>query len=110
MIIREIKPAFPPDCQVSGFLYECDVKHEQGEDMLDVVLPNGILVSAGWYPDGDPSGSYCVLVYRGYERLIPVIESKTVDEAAAEIERCVRQFRGRNLQAVNDSESTFSTV
>jgi len=106
MIIREIVPTVPPECDVHGFLYECDSKHEMGEDMLDVSLPNGVLIIAGWYPEGDPSGCYCVSVYRGYEELIPALESGDIEAATADVEQCVQQFFDRNLQTVSDSEST----
>lgn len=110
MITREIHPSFPTTCKVSGFLYESDSTYEQGEDMLDVVLPNGILVSGGWYPDGDPSGKYAIMVYRGYERLIPIIKTNNVDSAAQEMQQCVETFMARNLQTVSDSDSTYSPL
>jgi len=78
--------------------------------MLDVSLPNGVLIIAGWYPEGDPAGRYYVSVYRGYEELIPSIASDDLDSAVSDVEQCVQQFFDRNLQAVSDSGSTYLAV
>lgn len=78
--------------------------------MLDVALANGVLISAGWYPEGDPDGCYCVMVYRGYERLIPVIECDSIDSALEAVVECMHRFSGRNLQNVTDADSTFAEV
>ncbi len=40
-----------------------------GEDMVEVKLPNGILIVAGWYPEGDSSGNYRVVASEGFEQL-----------------------------------------
>lgn len=39
------------------------------EDMVDVELPNGILISTGWYPEGDINGSYKISVTKGFNLL-----------------------------------------
>lgn len=58
-----------PDCEVYGALYESDDFFDLGEDMVDVVLPNGVLVSAGWVPEGDPNGQYRVAITNGLDHL-----------------------------------------
>jgi len=106
MITRQVIPILPDGCQVCGFLYESDSRHELGQDMLDVVLPNGILITAGWYPEGDPSGAYQVSVYRGYDEIVLPLESTTMDAAATDVERRARQFVDRNYQIVSDSATS----
>ena len=92
MITRQIYPNVPPECQVSGFIYEASDVQRLGEDMVDVVLPNGILVTAGWFPDGCAAGKYRVSVYRGYDQLISPLESACADDAARNVEQVVSQF------------------
>jgi hypothetical protein len=61
--MRQVRIEEPPvNCQVIGSLYESDDPSELGQDMLEVILENGILIDAGWYPEGDPSGCYVISV------------------------------------------------
>jgi len=91
-MIREIHPSIPDECRVAGFIVCSDNKLQLSEDMLDIMLPNGLLVTAGWYPDGGEQGRYRVCIHRGYDELIPPLESDDADKAAAAVEMLVRQF------------------
>jgi hypothetical protein len=54
-------PKFPDDAKVVGRVYSSDIPCCLSEDMLEVSLYNGILISCGFYHDGyidDPSGVY----------------------------------------------------
>jgi hypothetical protein len=64
-----IEPVVPPGCKLSGYLYDDPDKRILGEDMVEVLLPNGILVSAGWYPESSPQGKYRVLATEGFDYL-----------------------------------------
>jgi hypothetical protein len=109
MTVRTIKynPSVP-GCKVSGQLYASDNKKLLGEDMLDVVLPNGFLITAGWYPEGDPLGKYRLSVYRGCEQVTLALESDDVDTIVIDLDEWVRRFNDRNLTAFSDSGSSFS--
>lgn len=58
--MRKISLNIPPNsgCQVSGYLYSLPDRSLLGEDMLEVTLPDGTLLSVGWYPEGDENGQY----------------------------------------------------
>ena len=48
----KLNPSVPTNHKVSGNLYS-DADHSiLGEDMVDVLIPNGVLISCGWYPEG----------------------------------------------------------
>jgi len=86
-MIKPFQLDLPPDhcCEVVGFLYEADLPEELGQDMIEVQLSNGMTIDAGWYPEGDPTGSYVVKVWhpRGVE--LPPRSFSTVSDAAAAI-------------------------
>jgi|GEM_PF-3503705 len=105
MSIREVSLTLPQDCQVFGCLYDSTDKRRLGEDMLDVVLPNGLLITAGWYPEGSEQGGYQVSIQRGLDQLIPRIESTAVDDAAQHVQALVGQFIGRNFSV--DTNTTL---
>jgi len=65
--------------------------------MLDVILPNGLLISAGWYPEGDQKGRYWVAVHRGLQEVIPAIESETAAQAVVDVEQLAAEFIGRGV-------------
>jgi hypothetical protein len=112
MITRTIEfTAAPQGCKVQGFLYESDSKYEHSQDMLDISLPNGILIIAGWFPDGDPSGAYRVSVFRGYNEIVPSSECLNIDDAANDVNERIQEFFGRNLVALaSDSASEFKKI
>jgi hypothetical protein len=64
-----IEPVVPLGCALSGYLYDDQDKRILGEDMVEVLLSNGILVSAGWYPESSPQGKYRVLATEGFDCL-----------------------------------------
>jgi hypothetical protein len=97
MITRTVRPKIA-DCEITGFLYEADCPQCLGEDMIDVVLPNGVLITAGWYPEGNPQGTYRICVFRGHDELIPPIESRDVDQIAADLETLVGTYRGSDVR------------
>lgn len=108
MITRQVHPPLPAECRVHGFLYEADDVRQLSEDMLDVVLPHGLLVTAGWYPDGDANGCYRICIYRDYEVLIEPITTKDVDNAAAEVCQLVATWMVSNISAATDTDETFT--
>lgn len=83
MITRQIQIAIP-GCEVAGFLYSADSAEALGEDMLDVSLPGGVLVTAGWYLEGAASGQYRVSVY-DHDEIVVSLFSLDVDQAARDV-------------------------
>src|SRR5262245_10344646 len=72
------------------------------EDLLQIINPTkGLLLDVGWYPDANPSGTFCLRVIRVYEEgkkgrdsydwQNPVVEFKTrsLDRLLAEIHKIV---------------------
>lgn len=94
MITKQITPALPSGCRSVGFLYDAQDQRELGEDMLDVALPNGLLIIAGWYPEGDGSGCYRVSLVRDYDEVAPPRETTSIDEAAKFVETFARDYGG----------------
>lgn len=68
--MRIIDVIMPTDlgCQVHGSLIASNDPRDLGEDMVDVLLPNGLLISAGWFPESDPKGGYRLTVANGLNR------------------------------------------
>lgn len=67
--MTEIHTPIPEGCHAVGCIYADADRSILGEDMLDVTLPNGVLVSVGWYPECDPKGQYRIIVSRGLESI-----------------------------------------
>lgn len=83
-------------CEVVGFLYSSDDPRDLGQDMLEVRLPNGIRINAGWYPEGSPAGCYRISVGGAYE--LPPVEREDIDEVAREIETLIARLSNRSVQ------------
>ena len=86
------------DCEVSGFLYEADDPRVLGQDMVEVRLPMGIHINAGWYPEGDVDGTYVVAVHGA--AAIPSSERATASEAAEVIADLVAFFAKQSDEAI----------
>ncbi|MBY0525065.1 MAG: hypothetical protein K2R98_16795 [Gemmataceae bacterium] len=51
--------------KVSGEIYQPVEIDMLTQDMLQVVLDNGVIIDVGWYPEHDPDGEYVVIVFDG---------------------------------------------
>lgn len=91
--MRNLIPNVPPGCQVIGHIYWDSDHRVLGEDMLDLQLANGILISCGWYPEGSPNGSYRITVGEGFHE-IRRTSRKNDFEACAVVERFALDFSG----------------
>lgn len=99
--MRPVPFEIPPDwnCEVIGAVYEADDRADRAnlsEDMLEIVLPNGILISAGWYPDADPDGQYIVTVTKGLNHVIDPFATASAFEAVEAVRDRVDDFRWRS--------------
>jgi hypothetical protein len=99
-------PSVPHDCNVVGTIYWDDAPAVLSEDMLEVTLPNGVLVSCGWYPEGNPAGSYRITASEGFDELRR-IETANIAEACSIVEELCRMLRG---PAIFLSASSFVRV
>lgn len=105
--MSRIRLNIPADwqCQVVGAIEMSDHPADLSEDMLDVILPNGFLVSAGWIPDGGPNGQYVVTLTSGGRHIIDSYESKSpLDAFQAVLER-IDQYRWRNLNVSQSADT-----
>ena len=99
-----ITPALPFNYQVTGQLYWDADLSVLGEDMVDVLIPTtGVLISAGWYPEGSLTGRYVVSATSGFDELRRE-ETFNVYEAKALVEELARQF-DRPAWFVSESQS-----
>lgn len=80
MSFRKVELHPSRQCEVVGFLYSCDDPKDLGQDMVEVRLPNGIRINAGWYPEGSSEGSYRISA--GGTREVPAAQYDDVDEVA----------------------------
>lgn len=101
---REVIPIVPESwgCEVVGYLYDSDDPVDLSQDMLEVMTPSGILITAGWEPDGKPDGAYIVRASFGFKEL-GCVPSTDIDQAASDVQQFVRQF----LDGRDSKPSTF---
>lgn len=88
-----LTPSVPEGCEVTGRIYWDRNAAMLGEDMLDVLLPNGVLVSCGWYPESSPSGSFRITASEGFDERRRV-ETRDPHAALDAVETLVRAFYG----------------
>lgn len=64
------------------------------EDILQVELPNGVIVDLGWLPAWDPSGSFVVSVYRHnwQNQLRDQYFAQDIDDAAQALQRFAAEY------------------
>jgi len=83
------------NCTLTGYLYDSDDPADLGQTMVEVATTNGILIEAGWIPDGDPNGSYVVTVTDGMRAVYRPYKTTDIREAAKKIESWAAFFSGR---------------
>ena len=82
-------------CTVVGELHYSDEPDELGQDMVEVTLPNGLLIECGWIPDSDPNGAYTINVMSGLKRLASSgFQTRNVDLAKRKIEELAQGLCG----------------
>src|SRR4051812_45148827 len=59
-------PLRVPGAQVTGYTVEDYANVEDlTQDIVQIVLANGLTIDVGWHPEHDPSGSFVVRVFEG---------------------------------------------
>jgi hypothetical protein len=92
--MKKYYPNVPDGSKVVGFIYWDADLTILGEDMVDVMLPSGVLISCGWYPEGDASGTYRLTASEGFEELHR-IETDDPQVASALVQIMCVAFSGR---------------
>lgn len=90
--MKKIPIQIPEDCKAVGCLYESDDHRDLGEDMMDISLPHGLLLSVGWYPEGDKSGSYVVTLTKLWSFVEGPFRSTDPHETAKHICSLIKNF------------------
>jgi hypothetical protein len=90
---------------ITGEIVASDDPFELSEDMVEVALPNGILIYAGWYDHDDAKASYRIYVDYDLARLIPYLETDDPRLAASEVATLAGKYENYPVR-VSDSEST----
>lgn len=103
--MKAVIPAIQSTCEVVGRLYYSNDPRDLGEDMLDVSLPNGLLISAGWFPEGDPDGEYVVTVSAGLDVVGPPYRTKDVNEARVHVESLAKIYSDDVFPIVNSDDA-----
>jgi hypothetical protein len=95
--MRRIYPQIPDawNCVVVGYFVESNDSDNLSEDMVDVELPNGIVVSGGWIPDRDEQGQYVITATLGLSHVVPPFPAKSATAAADDLCRLVNVLQGR---------------
>jgi hypothetical protein len=98
----------PPTALKSSYLYRGMNVSEMHDSLATVVLDNGYIVDAGWYPRDDPNGSIVVRVL--WDRFDTVQETacKTVEEAVEAIEALSWNFCSKSPRYSNSSTTIDS--
>lgn len=78
----------PPGSTVRNYLYESMDIDELNQDLLLIVLPSGICIDVGWFPENDPDGHFYLRVFQDREE-IHGWELKTLPEVIRQIERII---------------------
>ena len=88
-------PIHLPGATVRGELLAQYAPEDWDEDLLQVELPNGVIVDVG----GSAEGVFVVTVYRGFprNRLAPQQFLRTPDDVAAAVTDLAQQFAAEAL-------------
>ena len=103
--MRRIDVKAPQGCIVVGFLYDEPNVRCRGEDMVEIVLPDGSTIDAGWYPEGSPQGRYRLALHSGMVPIVPPISIDDIDELAAEIEDLSHRYVRDGAPGINFSSA-----
>lgn len=103
-----LQPRMPAGSRVVwNCLYEPAALESLTDSLYLVVLPNGISIDVGWYPELDPTGAYEICVYRGEfeNQLVPPMEVRDTKELIDLLVRTARDF-----QTVNKTSASGETI
>ena len=108
--MRLILPPVPAKLRrcVIGQIVESANPADLGQDMVDILLPSGVLIHAGWYPESSPNGAYRITVARGLSYLVSPLTTPDADEAAQDVAELATRFAEfPYADGVCDAETTY---
>lgn len=91
-------------CLVRGCIVASNNPADLSEDMLEIAMPNGLLVCAGWEPESDPNGQYIVTLSGGMRLLNEPYETSDALDAVQKVQEIVNQYWWRSGLNVSQSE------
>jgi len=109
--MRDYPIQFPTswNCRISGVISESADPNDLSEDMLEVALPSGVLVCAGWTDEGS-GGGYLISVIRGLEDVIQPIVDRNAASAVETVQQLVDRYRKRagspSLEPISNTNTT----
>ena len=99
----------PDGSTVRNYLYQNMDLADLNQDLLLIVLPSGICIDVGWFPENDPDGHFYLRVFQGREE-ISGWELKTLSEVVVWIERnACRLLPANGEQGIEDEDSDQKT-
>jgi hypothetical protein len=82
---------------------------ELSQDLLTVVLPNGVMIEVGWFPENDPSGSFHIVAALGALE-IQSWTLRSLDDVILLVQRQADRFSKRMVSIPQSSTSKFVEV
>jgi len=91
---------------VVGQLVASDDAHDLSQNMIEIELPNGVVVHAGWFPESSADGAYRISVFQGLEELVAPIFTTDPNQAAQDIAALAHYYNAsRGIDTVDNAES-----
>lgn len=109
--MRRIQPPVPYNLQnrVTGAIVESDDPLDLSQDMVEVSLPGNVLISAGWFPDSSPNGTYRINVTRGLNYLMEPLFTRQADQAADDVAQLAVRYASQNgYRGTSVSQSSYT--
>lgn len=109
--MNKVEFTFPESVVVRGALFTTTDPTYLVQDLLEIDLPNGITIDAGWYPESDPNGSFQLVVFKGYweNQLREPFETQSITELASEVNRLVHEYQNPTVTIPCSASSVDSS-
>jgi hypothetical protein len=93
--------SLPEGATIKGCLFASHNPELLAEDLVEVDLPSGLTIDLGWYPEGEPSGSFQIVLYSEYwgNQIIPPIQKRTIPEVVQTVEELARLYSQSSSEA-----------
>jgi hypothetical protein len=89
------------NAEIRGEIHPPDDLPLLTQDMLEVELPNGVIIDVGWYPEHDPNGEYGIAVFQDHpdNPLQEAYYTKNLADAILAVESIAFQMTKRQKSA-----------
>ena len=101
----------PPDVVIKGCLFPTKEPAYLREDLLELDLPSGLSIDVGWYPEGDPSGAYRIVVFKDYwlNQKTEPIKTNSTDSVVLSIRELCRKY-SKTQQSIREVSVSGQTT